>query len=85
MLNVLFAMRPEQGALPTLRAATALDGGGGDYYGRRGIRQMRGYPVRVGTSEAADKAEGAARLWKVSEGLTGVRYKPMPAHATSSR
>jgi NAD(P)-dependent dehydrogenase (short-subunit alcohol dehydrogenase family) len=68
------AMRPAQGALPTLRAATAPDVRGGDYYGPHGFKELRGYPVRVGTSDAARNADDAARLWRVSEELTGVHY-----------
>ncbi|UCC83790.1 MAG: hypothetical protein JSW46_02325 [Gemmatimonadota bacterium] len=59
--------------LPTLRATTAPDEKGGDYYGPHGFQEMRGYPVRVGTTDAAKNAEDAARLWRVSEELTGVR------------
>jgi NAD(P)-dependent dehydrogenase (short-subunit alcohol dehydrogenase family) len=73
LMNVVVAMSPAQGALPTLRAATDPDVRGGDYYGPHGFQEMRGYPVRVGTTEAAKSTEDAARLWKVSEELTGVR------------
>ena len=76
--------RPAQGALPTLSAAIAPDVAGGDYYRPHGIEETRAYAVRVGTSEAAKKAEDAARLWKVGEELTGVRYASMHARATSS-
>jgi NAD(P)-dependent dehydrogenase (short-subunit alcohol dehydrogenase family) len=72
--GLVLAMRPAQGALPTLRAATAPDVRGGDYYGPHGFREMRGYPVRVGTTDAAKNADDAARLWRVSEELTGVHY-----------
>jgi hypothetical protein len=72
-MNVVVAMSPAQGALRTLRAATDPDVRGGDYYGPHGFQEMRGYPVRVGTTEAAKSTEDAARLWKVSEELTGVR------------
>jgi NAD(P)-dependent dehydrogenase (short-subunit alcohol dehydrogenase family) len=74
LMNVLVAMSPPQGALPTLRAATAPDVKGGEYYGPHGHREMRGYPVRVGTSEDAKNAQDAACLWQVSEELTGVEY-----------
>ena len=73
LLNHVFAMPPVQGALPTLRAATDPDVRGGDYYGPHGIREMRGYPVRVGTTDAAKSEEDAARLWQVSEELTRAR------------
>jgi hypothetical protein len=75
LMNLLFAMQPAQGALPTLRAATALDVKGGDYYGPHGMREMRGHPVKVGTIDAAKNTDDAARLWQVSEELTGVRYE----------
>jgi NAD(P)-dependent dehydrogenase (short-subunit alcohol dehydrogenase family) len=73
-LNPLFAMSTEKGALPTLRAATAPDVKGGDYYAPAGFYEMRGYPKRVGAGEAARSLEDAARLWKVSGELTGVRF-----------
>ncbi len=68
--NRVFAMKPEQGALPTLRAATDPGIKGGEYYGPHGIKEMRGYPVKVGTSPAATNREDAGRLWDVSEELT---------------
>ena len=74
MFNPLFGMKPERGALPTLRVATAPDVRGGDYYGPNGWQEMKGYPVRVGTNDAAKKTGDAARLWEISEELTGVRF-----------
>jgi len=68
------AMSPQQGALPTLRAATAPDVKGGEYYGPDGFREAWGYPVRVGATREARSLEDAARLWAVSEELTGVRF-----------
>ena len=73
-LNLFFAMSPAQGALPTLRAATAPEVKGGEYYGPHGFREMRGYPVKVGTSDDARNEEDAARLWQVSEEMTAVSY-----------
>lgn len=67
-------MSPAQGALPTLRAATDPQVQGTDYYGPHGIQEMRGYPVKVGTTEAARSKEDAHQLWTVSEKLTGVCY-----------
>jgi NAD(P)-dependent dehydrogenase (short-subunit alcohol dehydrogenase family) len=71
-LNPMFAMKPWQGALPTLYAATAPDAQGGEYYGPDGLMELRGYPTRVATSDAALDVEVAERLWRVSEELTGV-------------
>ncbi len=72
-LNPLFSMKPWQGALPTLYAATAPDALGGEYYGPDGMMEIRGYPTRVATNEAARDIEAATRLWSVSEDLTGVK------------
>jgi NAD(P)-dependent dehydrogenase (short-subunit alcohol dehydrogenase family) len=74
LLNPLFGMQPPGGALPTLRAATATDVRPGDYYGPRGIYQMRGAPTKVEPSEAAQSRPDAERLWKVSEQRTGVHF-----------
>ena len=68
------AMKPPQGALPTLRAATDPQAPACGYYGPHGIGQMRGYPVVIDmVSRAADES-AAKRLWEVSEELTGVRF-----------
>lgn len=78
-LNPIFGMKPPQGALPTLRAATDPEAASGDYYGPDGFMQMRGYPVRIDMVKQAKDDGVAGRLWEVSEGLTGVRYQLPPA------
>ena len=60
------------GALPLLYAATAPDVHGGDYYGPGGPTSMRGHPTMVAPPRRALDPELAARLWAVSEALTGV-------------
>jgi NAD(P)-dependent dehydrogenase (short-subunit alcohol dehydrogenase family) len=60
--------------LPQLYAATATDVAGGDYYGPAGPMEMRGYPAKVGTKPTATDEKVAARLWTISEALTGVSY-----------
>jgi hypothetical protein len=77
MLNPIFGMNQAKGALPTLRAATAPDVRGGDYFGPGGFYEMRGYPKRVATTSAAESKEDAARLWTVSEERTGVTYEAL--------
>lgn len=62
------------GALPTLRAATDPDATGAQYYGPSGLREMRGPPVLVMPRPQAVRSEDMARLWTVSEELTGVEY-----------
>jgi NAD(P)-dependent dehydrogenase (short-subunit alcohol dehydrogenase family) len=74
MLNVFLAQQPKMGALPALYAATAPDVQGGDYYGPRGWQEMRGYPTKVQSSDSSHDRAVAAKLWKISEELTGVRY-----------
>jgi NAD(P)-dependent dehydrogenase (short-subunit alcohol dehydrogenase family) len=78
-LNRFFAMQPPQGALPTLRAAIDPEANGGDYYGPNGFLQMRGHPIRVDMVKRAQDADVAARLWEISEQLTGVHYDLPPA------
>jgi NAD(P)-dependent dehydrogenase (short-subunit alcohol dehydrogenase family) len=80
-LNTFFAQSPPMGALPTLRAATDCLAKGGDYYGPKGIYEMRGYPIRVGTTEAARNELDARRLWEVSEKLTGVSFESLKTNA----
>lgn len=72
--NTLLAQKADQGALPTLYAATAPDIKGGDYIGPDGWRQLRGYPVKVGSRREARHPESALKLWNLSQTLTGVRY-----------
>ena len=74
----LFAQSDAQGALPTLYAATSPHVLSGRFYGPNGLREMRGYPVEVRAEQQDYDETNAARLWQVSEDLTGVRY-PMPA------
>ena len=74
MLNPLISQEADMGALPTLYAATAPDVQGGDYYGPGGWLGLRGYPKKVKSSERSYDTDVAARLWKVSEELTCVRY-----------
>jgi NAD(P)-dependent dehydrogenase (short-subunit alcohol dehydrogenase family) len=74
VLNPLLAQTPARGALPTLRAAVDPDARGGDYFGPRGLLELRGAPVRVGTTAAARNEALAGRLWQASEELTGVRF-----------
>lgn len=74
------AQTPDQGALPQLYAATAEDVRGGELYGPDGVAELRGAPRRVEPAPRADDPATAARLWELSEGLTGVRYA-LPAAA----
>ena len=69
-----FIQSSEMGALPTLRAIGDVAAESGHYYGPDGFRQQRGYPRLVGSSKLARNPEVAARLWSLSENLTGIRF-----------
>lgn len=73
-LNPLFAQSQPMGALPTLYAAVADKAIGGGYYGPGGLMEMRGYPKQVQSNERSHDQAVAARLWSVSEELTGVTF-----------
>ena len=59
---------------PGLRAATAPDVVGGQYYGPKGFRELMGYPVLVSSSDQSHDEAVQKRLWTVSEELTGVTF-----------
>ena len=61
------------GALPTLRAATDPNVKGGEYYGPH-FMATRGVPVLEKLNKRASDEAVAARLWDVSEQMTGVSY-----------
>ena len=65
---------PHMSALSPLRAATAPDVRGGEYYGPNGRGEVRGHPVRIGSSARSRDETIQQRLWEVSEQLTGVQY-----------
>ena len=81
--NALLAQPAQMGALPVLYAATAPDLLGGDYIGPGGLFGMRGYPVKTHSSPASHDPQTAARLWSVSEEMTGVHYDRLTAEFTS--
>ena len=74
--NRVIAQSDEQGAWPTLYAATQ-DLPGGSYVGPDGFHEGRGHPTLVGRSAAASDAETARALWDASEQLTGVTFPPL--------
>lgn len=72
--NRWFAQSSEQGALPTVCAATSPLVESGDYIGPDGLYEMRGMPKKVGRSKRAQNAADAARLWDVSVDATDIDY-----------
>jgi NAD(P)-dependent dehydrogenase (short-subunit alcohol dehydrogenase family) len=72
--NLLVGQSPEMGALPELYAATRPNLDGGLFIGPDGFEEQRGYPKVVSPVRAGRDEATAARLWDVSEELTGVSY-----------
>ncbi|MCJ7672358.1 MAG: SDR family oxidoreductase [Acidimicrobiia bacterium] len=66
----------DQGALPTLFAATSPDAHGGAYYGPNGVGELTGPPAPAHISRRARSPETADALWRASEELTDVRFAP---------
>jgi NAD(P)-dependent dehydrogenase (short-subunit alcohol dehydrogenase family) len=73
-LNTFFAMKIEQGALPTLRAATDDAANSGDYFGPDGWQEWKGYPIKVKSNELSHDKNIAKKLWEVSEELTNIKF-----------
>ncbi len=69
----LVGQSPDQGALPTLMAATAPLPGG-SYVGPAGPFALSGPPTLVGLPRPALDRDLAAALWELSEQATGVRW-----------
>ena len=77
VVNAIAGQSAARGSLPTVYAAVAPDVVGGDYIGPSGLGELRGHPVKVRATRRARDPRAAARLWSVSEKLTGVRYDPL--------
>ncbi|MGJ4730616.1 SDR family oxidoreductase [Luteimonas sp. SDU101] len=63
-----------QGAIPTLYAATATEAQPGSYYGPVGADEHRGPLGLARVPDAARDADAAARLWTLTERLTGLEF-----------
>ncbi|HEV7482953.1 MAG TPA: oxidoreductase [Solirubrobacterales bacterium] len=72
--NLLVGQSPEMGALPELYAATRPNLDGGLFIGPDGFEEQRGHPKVVNPVGAGRNERTAARLWEVSEEMTGVSY-----------
>jgi NAD(P)-dependent dehydrogenase (short-subunit alcohol dehydrogenase family) len=82
--NRLLAQSGEQGAWPTLFAATE-DIPGGSFVGPDGFAEQRGHPHLVSPSSAATDEQTARGLWELSERLTGVTFPKPEAPAGAPR
>jgi NAD(P)-dependent dehydrogenase (short-subunit alcohol dehydrogenase family) len=70
----VLAQSAEQGAWPTLRAASDPLARSGEFFGPGGFAEQRGAPKRVGMSSRALDPVAASWLWERSVDLTGVEY-----------
>jgi NAD(P)-dependent dehydrogenase (short-subunit alcohol dehydrogenase family) len=74
ILNNLVAQSVEIGTLPILRAATEENLTGSEYFGPTKMKELRGYPELVKSSDKSYDKDLAEKLWEVSEKLTGVNF-----------
>ncbi|MCK5684687.1 SDR family NAD(P)-dependent oxidoreductase, partial [bacterium] len=74
IFNSIFAMKVEQGTLPTLRAAIDNLAKSGDYFGPDSWMEWRGYPIKVPSNPLSNDGQIAKKLWDISEELTGIKY-----------
>ncbi|MFK7946542.1 MAG: oxidoreductase [Saprospiraceae bacterium] len=70
----IIAQKVNMGTLPTLRAAIDENAKSGDYFGPKGMMEMRGYPVVVPSNKMSHDEAKAKQLWEMSEKMTGVQY-----------
>jgi len=70
----LVAQSAQDGALPSLYAAMAPQAKGGGYYGPTGWNETRGAPGLARIYPHAADPEAGARLWTLSETLTGATF-----------
>jgi hypothetical protein len=75
LANWLLAQSAAEGALTTLYAAVAPEVNGCDYIGPLNWMGMRGTPGKVKSNAASYDEAVAAKLWQVSEVMTGVQYE----------
>jgi NAD(P)-dependent dehydrogenase (short-subunit alcohol dehydrogenase family) len=73
--NKVIAQSADMGALPSLYAATVADLPSGSFVGPDGFMEGRGHPHVVSGAGRAYDHEAWAKLWEVSESLTGVTYE----------
>ena len=70
----LLAIPAEQGALPSLYAATSPEAEGGIFYGPDSFFRLRGYPAPMAVNRKHIHPDDARRLWEVAEQMSGVPF-----------
>ena len=73
-ITPLFTHHPKEAAKPTLMAALDENVKGGDYYGPQGFNEMKGDPGKARSTGYSKKRDEAAKLWELSENLTGQEF-----------
>lgn len=85
----LFVQSVDSGLLPPLMAATDAAARGGRFYGPDGLGHFTGNAAEQTIYPAAKSLDAAARIWDVTEELTGVRFPRLEndskEHADGSR
>ena len=71
----IFGQSAADGALPTLFAATSPTAKPGGYYGPSGMGELKGPPASAFAMPQARDTRTAAKLWDVSERLTGTSFE----------
>jgi NAD(P)-dependent dehydrogenase (short-subunit alcohol dehydrogenase family) len=74
LFKPLMSQSAADGALPILYAATALHAEAAGYYGPRGIYELKGPVAPALVARQAKDERAAAKLWRVSEQLTGLDF-----------
>ena len=72
LMSSLAYQSAEMGALSVLYAALSEDAKNGGYYGPE--NDQKGYPMETTPADSALNEADAARLWTLSEDLTGVKF-----------
>lgn len=72
--NAISAQSPEKGSWPTVLCAASEDAEAGKYYGPTGFLDLRGPVGECKLAAQARDDEAAAKLWSLSEDLTGLSW-----------
>ncbi|KHL95237.1 short-chain dehydrogenase [Paenibacillus sp. IHB B 3415] len=75
LIGPIMLQSAEQGALPTLFAATSPEAVSGQYYGPDGVKETRGFPAPAKIPATAKDVNTAIRLWEISKQLTNVDFE----------
>lgn len=73
-INKTLGQSGEMGALPSLFAASNPGVEPGAYYGPSGFMRMRGWPAIENPDPNRVTPEAAAKLWELSQELTGIHF-----------